>query len=59
MPGIFVADCLEILKEIHKQNRDIFLHTGGEQFSYIPALNDARHIDMPEVLVRGEQSNNT
>lgn len=38
-PG-FAADCLETLEEIRIQNRDLFLHAGGEQFSYIPALND-------------------
>jgi protoporphyrin/coproporphyrin ferrochelatase len=38
-PG-FSADCLETLEEIKLQNRDFFLEAGGEQFSYIPALND-------------------
>lgn len=53
-PG-FAADCLETLEEIQEQNREIFLHAGGERFAYIPALNDdARHIDLLETLVRGE-----
>ena len=44
-PG-FSADCLETLEEINEQNRELFLSKGGEQFSYIPALNDrAEHID--------------
>jgi ferrochelatase len=38
-PG-FSADCLETLEEIKLQNRDAFLSSGGEQFDYIPALND-------------------
>jgi protoporphyrin/coproporphyrin ferrochelatase len=39
-PG-FVADCLETLEEIAVQNREIFLHNGGERFSHIPCLNDS------------------
>lgn len=38
-PG-FAADCLETLEEIEVENREIFMHAGGEQFRYIPALND-------------------
>ncbi|MCB0322182.1 MAG: ferrochelatase [Bdellovibrionales bacterium] len=38
-PG-FTADCLETLEEIDEQNRELFLHAGGKQFRYIPALND-------------------
>jgi protoporphyrin/coproporphyrin ferrochelatase len=38
-PG-FSADCLETLEEIKLQNRRFFLEAGGEEFSYIPALND-------------------
>ncbi|MBJ7221783.1 MULTISPECIES: ferrochelatase [unclassified Brenneria] len=50
-PG-FAADCLETLEEIQEQNREIFLHAGGEKFSYIPALNDdPLHIDLLEQLV--------
>ena len=45
-PG-FSADCLETLEEINIQNREIFLGSGGEQFHYIPALNDhPSHIEM-------------
>ncbi|WP_145574024.1 ferrochelatase [Yersinia alsatica] len=51
-PG-FSADCLETLEEIKEQNREIFLHAGGEKFEYIPALNDDEsHIDLLEQLVR-------
>ncbi|QIZ52057.1 ferrochelatase [Dickeya zeae] len=50
-PG-FVADCLETLEEIKEQNRELFLHAGGESFEYIPALNDAPlHIALLAQLV--------
>ncbi|TKI06251.1 ferrochelatase [Martelella alba] len=39
-PG-FSSDCLETLEEINVQNREIFLHAGGEKYHYIPALNDS------------------
>ncbi|HWV98033.1 MAG TPA: ferrochelatase [Xanthobacteraceae bacterium] len=39
-PG-FSADCLETLEEIAQENAEIFRHNGGEQFSYIPCLNDS------------------
>jgi protoporphyrin/coproporphyrin ferrochelatase len=39
-PG-FVSDCLETLEEIAVQNREIFLHHGGENFSHVPCLNDS------------------
>ena len=48
-PG-FSADCLETLEEINMQNREIFLQAGGEQFDYIPALND--HTDHIKMLTR-------
>jgi ferrochelatase len=38
-PG-FSADCLETIDEIDRENREIFLEAGGEEFHYIPALND-------------------
>ncbi len=44
-PG-FAADCLETLEEIDMENREVFLRAGGEQFHYIPALNNrSEHID--------------
>ncbi|WP_241607864.1 ferrochelatase [Rosenbergiella epipactidis] len=50
-PG-FSADCLETLEEINEQNREFFMHAGGESFHYIPALNaDPLHIDMMLELV--------
>ena len=39
-PG-FAADCLETLEEIAIQNQALFKKAGGEQFNYIPALNDS------------------
>ena len=38
-PG-FSVDCLETLDEIGREARDIFLAAGGEQFRFIPCLND-------------------
>lgn len=43
-PG-FAADCLETLEEIQEENREYFIHAGGEQYHYIPALNaNPKHI---------------
>ena len=39
-PG-FVSDCLETLEEIAIQNREIFLHHGGERFAHIPCMNNS------------------
>ncbi|CNL04715.1 ferrochelatase [Yersinia pseudotuberculosis] len=51
-PG-FSTDCLETLEEIKEQNREFFLHAGGEKFEYIPALNDDEgHIALLEQLIR-------
>ena len=36
----FSADCLETLEELDMENRAIFTEAGGEQYHYIPALND-------------------
>jgi ferrochelatase len=38
-PG-FTSDCLETLEEIAMEAREAFLHAGGREFQYIPALND-------------------
>jgi ferrochelatase len=37
-PG-FAVDCLETLEEIDMENRETFLHAGGQQYQYVPALN--------------------
>ena len=42
----FSADCIETLEEINGEIRESFLHAGGEDFTYIPCLNDdAAHIN--------------
>jgi ferrochelatase len=38
-PG-FSADCLETLEEIEGENKEYFMEAGGEEYSYIPCLND-------------------
>lgn len=38
-PG-FSCDCLETLEEINMEGRHAFLNAGGQEFHYIPALND-------------------
>ena len=51
-PG-FSADCLETLDEIEVEYSNEFLQLGGEQFSYIHALNDRdSHIEMMQSLVQ-------
>jgi ferrochelatase len=56
-PG-FSADCLETLDEIEVEYRNEFMQLGGEQFSYIHALNDRdAHIEMMQSLVRPYLSN--
>lgn len=39
-PG-FPADCLETLEEIAMEGKEEFLTAGGEQYRYIPCLNDS------------------
>jgi len=55
-PG-FSADCLETLEEIAMENREVFIQAGGEDYEYIPCLNDdSEHIDMmSELLLRHTQ----
>jgi ferrochelatase len=53
-PG-FAADCLETLEEIAGENADVFKHNGGEQFSFVPCLNDSdAGMDMIRQLVMRE-----
>jgi len=48
----FSADCLETLEEISEENKEIFLSHGGEQYCYIPALNnDELHIQMMKQII--------
>ena len=39
-PG-FAVDCLETLEEIAMENKTVFHEAGGEDYRYIPALNDS------------------
>jgi ferrochelatase len=51
-PG-FSSDCLETLDEIEVEYHNEFLELGGEEFDYIPALNDrSTHINMMQELVQ-------
>ena len=36
----FSADCIETLEEINGEIREAFEHAGGEDFLYVPCLND-------------------
>jgi ferrochelatase len=47
----FSAECLETLEELAIENRENFLHAGGQEYHYIPALNaDEAHIDLLEAI---------
>lgn len=47
----FVSDCLETLEEISVEGREEFLHAGGQNFHYIPCLNDEdRWIEVVKTL---------
>lgn len=51
----FSSDCVETLEEINEEIRESFLEAGGEDFTYIPCLNDGdAHIDLIEALVERE-----
>lgn len=53
-PG-FAADCLETLEEINMEARETFIHAGGENFAYIPCLNDQTgHVKFLSDLARNE-----
>ena len=50
-PG-FSADCLETLEELEEENREYFMEAGGEQYDYIPCLNDdQKHLNFISNLV--------
>lgn len=53
----FSVDCIETLEEIAITGREQFEHAGGENFAYIPCLNDSEGgMAMIEALVRKELS---
>ena len=35
-----MTDCLETLEEIAMEGKEEFIEAGGEQYSYVPCLND-------------------
>ncbi len=50
-PG-FSSDCIETLEEIGIQARELFLKSGGENFDFVPCLNDRDdHIELLYHLV--------
>ncbi len=51
----FASDCVETLEEIDQEIRESFVHAGGEEFTYIPCLNDGEaHLDLIEAIVGRE-----
>ena len=53
-PG-FSADCLETLEELNVENREYFEHNGGENYAYLPALNDSEQgMRVIEAITRRE-----
>ncbi|MBU44521.1 MAG: ferrochelatase [Spirochaetaceae bacterium] len=38
----FVADCLETLEELNIRGREDFMAAGGEEFTFVPSLNENR-----------------
>ena len=51
-PG-FASDCVETLEEISIEGKSSFIDQGGENFEFIPCLNDSeRHIDLFSHLVK-------
>ena len=50
-PG-FASDCVETLEEISMEGKASFIEAGGENFDFIPCLNDNEdHINLFENLV--------
>lgn len=53
MAPAFSSDCLETLEELSEECCEIFTEHGGENFTYIPCLNDDDlHIDMMVELLK-------
>ena len=51
-PG-FSSDCLETLEELEEENKEYFMESGGENYHYIPCLNDHNdHIDVFVNLIK-------
>ena len=48
----FSSDCIETLEEINEEIKESFEEAGGEEFTYIPCLNDSTaHIDALASLI--------
>jgi protoporphyrin/coproporphyrin ferrochelatase len=48
----FSSDCIETLEEINEEIKESFIHAGGENFTYVPCLNeDDAHIQVMRKLV--------
>jgi ferrochelatase len=48
----FSADCIETLEEINEEIKESFEEAGGEEFTYIPCLNDdAEHIKALSAII--------
>jgi ferrochelatase len=57
MAPAFSADCVETLEEINEEIKESFEEAGGEQFTYIPCLNDEDdHIAMMMAILRNEMA---
>jgi len=51
-PG-FSVDCLETIDEIGRENREVFIEAGGEEFRFIPCLNERPdHIEFLVDMIR-------
>lgn len=51
----FVSDCVETLEEINQEGREEFIGAGGDNFTYIPCLNDDdTHIDFLSEMIENE-----
>ena len=51
----FSADCVETLEEINEEIRESFIEAGGQDFLYIPCLNDRDdHIDALALIIKNE-----
>jgi ferrochelatase len=48
----FSSDCIETLEEINEEIKESFMHAGGENFTYVPCLNNGdAHIQVMRKLV--------
>lgn len=53
----FSVDCLETLEELALEGKEEFLEAGGEEYTYIPCLNDTKpHIDFLAQRIEKELS---